>query len=468
MLFSSMLFLWAFLPAVFVLERICRLLGKNRASNVFLLVASLIFYAWGEPVYVLLMLASITINWAGGLLVARAEGGRRKLALACTVIVDLGLLGWFKYAGMFVLAINVCTGLQVPDPHVSLPIGISFFTFQAISYVVDVYRGTPVQRNWGKLALYISFFPQLIAGPIVQYTDILEALENREVSTKLTAQGLRRFAYGLAKKVLIANTCGALADAILSLGADNTSSAYAWLFALAYAMQIYYDFSGYSDMAIGLGKMFGFNFKENFSLPYLSTSISEFWRRWHISLGSWFRTYVYIPLGGNRKGTGRTYLNLFIVFLLTGIWHGASLSFLLWGVWHGLFIVVERWRLGKALAKVPVLAYLYTALVVLIGWVLFRTESVDLTVTLVARMLQPWAYASSSMPVAGLVSGRDAFTLVLAILGCGPLQLLAGKVSASKRWRCSWAEIAFLSATTVLVFASIAGSTYNPFIYFRF
>ena len=468
MLFSSMLFLWAFLPAVFVLERICRLLGKNRASNVFLLVASLIFYAWGEPVYVLLMLASITINWAGGLLVARAEGGRRKLALACTVIVDLGLLGWFKYAGMFVQAINVCTGLQVPDPHVSLPIGISFFTFQAISYVVDVYRGTPVQRNWGKLALYISFFPQLIAGPIVQYTDILEALENREVSTRLTAQGLRRFAYGLAKKVLIANTCGALADAILSLGADNTSSAYAWLFALAYAMQIYYDFSGYSDMAIGLGKMFGFNFKENFSLPYLSTSISEFWRRWHISLGSWFRTYVYIPLGGNRKGAGRTYLNLFIVFLLTGIWHGASLSFLLWGVWHGLFIVVERWRLGKALAKVPVLAYLYTALVILIGWVLFRTESVDLTVSLVTRMLQPWAYASSSMPVAGLVSGRGAFTLVLAILGCGPLQLLAGKVSASKRWRCSWAEIAFLSATTVLVFASIAGSTYNPFIYFRF
>ena len=468
MLFSSMLFLWAFLPVVFVLERICRLLGKNRASNVFLLLASLFFYAWGEPVYVLLMLASITVNWAGGLLVNRTEGGRRKLALACTVIVDLGLLGWFKYAGMFVRAINMCLGLQVPDPHVSLPIGISFFTFQAISYVVDVYRGTPVQGNWGKLALYISFFPQLVAGPIVQYADILDALENREVNTRLTAQGLRRLAYGLAKKVLIANSCGALADAILNLGADNTSGAYAWLFALAYAMQIYYDFSGYSDMAIGLGKMFGFNFKENFSLPYLSTSISEFWRRWHISLGSWFRSYVYIPLGGNRRGTARTYLNLFVVFLLTGIWHGASLSFLLWGVWHGLFIVVERWRLGKALAKVPVLAYLYTALVVLIGWVLFRTESMGLTVSLVTRMLQPWAYASSSMPIAGLMSGRDVFMLALAVLCCGPLQLLAGKVSASRRWRCSWAEIAFLTATTLLVFASIAGSTYNPFIYFRF
>lgn len=339
MVFSSIVFLWVFLPLVFVIN----LFMAGRLSNVFLLLASLIFYAWGEPQLVVLMMASILVNWLAGKLIGK-YGGHKKGILAAAVVIDLSLLGYFKYAGFLAGAVNTLAGgtvIRVPD--IRLPIGISFFTFQAISYVADVYRGeTQAQDKLVNTALYISFFPQLIAGPIVRYHDINLQLENRHITWEKVAEGFRRFVYGLSKKVLISNVLGACTDQIYALEPGAITGAMAWLAAVCYMFQIYYDFSGYSDMAIGLGKMFGFDFPENFNYPYISHSVREFWRRWHISLSTWFREYVYIPLGGNRKGNRRTYVNLLIVFFLTGLWHGAGWNYILWGLYHGFFLVIER------------------------------------------------------------------------------------------------------------------------------
>ena len=325
MLFSSMIFLWLFLPAVLI---ICRFL-KLRQQNVFLLLASLLFYAWGEPRYVLLMLVSIGLNWGTGILLERFPE-RKKAVLWTSVALNLSLLGYFKYLGLLVRTLNhLLRGRELEIPQIALPIGISFFTFQALSYVIDVYRGEcRAQKNILDLALYISFFPQLIAGPIVKYRDVNDQIRNRTITPEKTAQGIRRFIYGLAKKVLVSNVLAQSADLIFALDMQEMTGTLAWMAAILYTFQIYYDFSGYSDMAIGLGKMFGFTFNENFNYPYMSLSIREFWRRWHISLSTWFREYVYIPLGGNRRGTVRTYVNLGIVFLLTGIWHGASYNFI--------------------------------------------------------------------------------------------------------------------------------------------
>ena len=340
MVFSSAIFLQMFLPITFILNWII----PQKCSNILLLIASMIFYAWGEPKFVFLMVALIAFNWGEGKAVENNNGIKKKVVLTIGVLINLLALGYYKYIGFLASIINKILGSNaVPIPNVALPIGISFFTFQAISYLVDVYRGeTKASPKLVNVALYISFFPQLIAGPIVKYRDINKQIENRSVTWEGVAVGFKRFIYGLAKKVLISNVLGMCVDTIYTYEVAQIDWKAAWIGALAYTFQIYYDFSGYSDMAIGLSKMFGFEIPENFNYPYMSKSITEFWRRWHISLGSWFREYIYIPLGGNRKGVVRTYANLAVVFFLTGLWHGADFSFVLWGLYHGFFSIIER------------------------------------------------------------------------------------------------------------------------------
>ena len=362
-------------------------------------------------------------------------------------------------------------GERFAIPLIALPIGISFFTFQAMSYIVDVYRrDCNVQKSILHLALYISFFPQLIAGPIVRYRDINEQITNRTVTSEKFADGIRRFIYGLAKKVLMSNTLAKSADLIFALDVNELTGGLAWLAAILYTFQIYYDFSGYSDMAIGLGKMFGFDFNENFNYPYTSLSIREFWRRWHISLSTWFREYVYIPLGGSRKGQIRTYINLGIVFLLTGIWHGASYNFVFWGIYHGAFLIVERIGLGKFLEKHKVLAGIYTFLAVVLGWVLFRIESMRQIWHFGKRILLPWMYGSSHYSIWEFIDGYTIFMLVCAAVGMGIIQRLMQKqipVLVSK-WRFSVLELMYCAMLLILCISALASNTYNPFIYFRF
>lgn len=340
MVFSSLTFLCIFLPVVLALYY---LLPTLRIRNVLLIIVSLLFYAYGEPVYVLLMIASIIINYIFGRLLGTENKKKRQWILAIAVIINIGLLVVFKYLDMMVQTINQLSGSEIPLAGLALPIGISFFTFQALSYVIDVYRReVEPQKNLWNVMLYISFFPQLIAGPIVKYHDIQEQIDNRNTDVKEIAEGLRRFIIGLSKKVLISNTMAVTADALFAAGAGELNILSAWIAAIAYMLQIYFDFSGYSDMAIGLGHMFGFRFLENFRYPYISSNIQEFWRRWHISLSTWFKEYLYIPLGGNRKGKARTCLNKMIVFFSTGLWHGANWTFVLWGLWHGVFLLFEQ------------------------------------------------------------------------------------------------------------------------------
>ena len=460
MIFSSPIFLLLFLPVVFLVNRFL----KTKWSNIFLLLASLFFYAWGEPVFVLLMISSILVNWFCGLRIG--HGSARKLWLALAVVFDLGMLGVFKYAGFFARILqNVFRSLAIP--RIALPIGISFFTFQAISYVVDVYRGnTEASSSLINTALYISFFSQLIAGPIIKYKDINRQIERRFLSRTGTAVGFRRFIYGLAKKVLISNTLGLCADTVFAYQHTQIDPLAAWVGALTYAFQIYYDFSGYSDMAIGLGKMFGFDYPENFNYPYLSASVSEFWRRWHISLGSWFREYLYIPLGGNRKSNFRTYLNLAVVFLLTGLWHGADFSFVLWGAYHGFFTIVEHLGLKKPLEKCKPAGVLYCFLVVMFGWVLFRADNTSYALHYLLKMLLPWRYQPATIPYWYYLNHKTIFCFIAAVLGAGLLKKLPARLA--NRWRGSIPEAIWCVALLVLCIASLAGSTYNPFIYFQF
>ncbi len=474
MLFSSMVFVWIFLPVVLAGSFLLR---KPRFVNPFLVLASLFFYAWGEPVNVLLMLFSIVLNYCAGRLLARFEKNDpyevKKLILTLDIVLNLALLAYFKYLGLLVEGINAVLSLlrggALAVPSVALPIGISFFTFQALSYVVDVYRGqVPAQKKLINVALYISFFPQLIAGPIVRYREINDQIEDRRVTWDGFALGIRRFIYGLSKKVLIANVLARGADALYKLDIKNVTGGMAWLAAILYTFQIYYDFSGYSDMAIGLGRMFGFRFSENFNYPYLSRSIREFWRRWHISLSAWFREYVYIPLGGNRRGRARTYLNLLIVFLLTGVWHGAGLSFILWGLYHGFFSVLERLGLGKALKKLGALGWLYAFLVVVFGWVLFRVEDVPAALQLMGRMLTPWRCTATRLYLYDYISRHMVMLLPLAFLGMGPLQALGEKTGLAAKWKYSWIETVYCGALLALCIGALASSSYNPFIYFKF
>ena len=357
MYFSSMTFLWIFLPATLLLYLLAERFQRIALENFVLLSASLIFYAWGEPFYIFLLLFSVLMNYVFGRLLEAERPRFRKWILACGVLSNLGLLAFFKYFNFFAGYINRFLGQDaVPLSEFTLPLGISFYTFQAMSYVIDVYRKeVTAQRNFFSLLLYISLFPQLVAGPIVKYKDIEEQIKYRTKTDAKRAYGVKRFIYGLGKKVLISNVMGKYVDMVLAFETKQLSTGLMWLVMIMYAFQIYYDFSGYSDMAIGLGSMFGFDFKENFHYPYISKSVREFWTRWHISLSTWFKEYVYIPLGGNRNGKWRTYRNLFLVFLLTGFWHGAGLNFVFWGIFHGCFMVLERIGFGKECDKKSVL-----------------------------------------------------------------------------------------------------------------
>lgn len=469
MVFSSMVFLWIFLPIVFVLSLVIR---KPKYQNILLLIASLIFYAWGEPYYIVLLLVSILMNWIFGLLIAKYHS-RAKLFLILAIVGNLGLLGYFKYADFIINTFNhVIPGLNLAFAEISLPIGISFFTFQAMSYIIDLYRGEiKVQKNLLYLALYISFFPQLIAGPIVKYRDIESQIENRKVTVSGMTSGMRRFIYGLGKKVIISNLIAEACDNLFEMDLNQMTGGMAWLCAITYTLQIYYDFSGYSDMAIGLGRMFGFEFLENFNYPYISSSIREFWRRWHISLGSWFRDYLYIPLGGNRKGKVRTYLNNLIVFFCTGLWHGASWNFVGWGLYHGLFIILERLGLGRVLDKSKILSRVYTMIVVMVGWVFFRAEDMELGLAITRRMFLPWMYTNTDAILGTLVGTQATIAIILGIVGCGILQAVfsTGKrKELAVRWKGSTAEAVWCGMVLFASIVLLANNTYNPFIYFRF
>jgi len=458
MTFSSAAFLFLFLPLVFGLYQI---LPGLRAKNILLAVFSVLFYAFGEPVYVILLLFSVTVNY----FLARAlSGPRPKIVLAAAVIVNVLLLGVFKYAAFLAETLNLLPGAALPVPQIVLPIGISFYTFQILSYIVDVYRGeTRVQKNYWDLLFYISFFPQLIAGPIVKYHDIDAQIGARTASAEKCADGICRFTVGLAKKMLLANACGMIADT--AFGAQNPGTALAWLGAFAYCLQIYHDFSGYSDMAIGLGAMFGFDIPENFRHPYASGSIKEFWRRWHISLSTWFKEYIYIPLGGSRVSRGKTYRNKLIVFFTTGLWHGASWNFVLWGLWHGAFSILEDFLKPQSKKWLAVLWRPVTLFAVLFGFVLFRAETLPDALSYLAAMFTA-APAASPILLARSLSGYNiAILIAAAALSLPVIPALSRKMPAKARGilRCSGTAVLFTASVM-----SLASSTFNPFIYFRF
>lgn len=464
MVFSSMVFLCIFLPVVFLLHL---LLPGIRAKNGMLLLASLAFYAYGEPVYVILMIASAFVNYLSALLIGKNPAGK-KAVMAVNVILNLGVLVLFKYTGFLAESVNTIFGTAIPVPSIRLPIGISFFTFQAMSYVIDVYRGvTGAQKNFGKVLLYISFFPQLIAGPIVKYHDIAQEIENRTQTVDGVTDGIRRFVVGLSKKVLISNTVGLVADTLFAADVSGLNAAAAWIGAVSYMLQIYFDFSGYSDMAIGLGEMFGFHFKENFNYPYISGSIREFWRRWHMSLSGWFQEYLYIPLGGSRKGKIRTVINKFIVFLCTGIWHGANVTFLFWGLYHGCFLMLEeivpaiREEGGKVKSFFQ---HVYTLLVVLIGFVFFRADSMHQGAAWIKTMFTGFGSNTAAMSLAlEQLTPLYLVTAAVGIVACCPVKMLVKKGRAY--------EAVTAAGSLVLLFLcmlSLASGTYNPFIYFRF
>ena len=464
MVFSSLLFMFVYLPVVLAVYY----LVPRRWRNLWLFIVNLVFYAWGEPVYVLLMLFSICINYATGILVERHRDRRKKAKaiLIADIVVNLAMLGFFKYYNLFAATLSAIPGLRIPKLDLALPIGISFYTFQTMSYPIDVYRGdAAVQRSFISFGTFVALFPQLIAGPIVRYKDIADQLGFRAGNIDQFASGVRRFTVGLAKKVLLANNIGMLWDLIKARSAPELTVLGAWMGILAFSMQIYFDFSGYSDMAIGLGRMLGFEFLENFNYPYISKSITEFWRRWHISLGTWFRDYVYIPLGGNRRGTGRQFLNLLIVWALTGFWHGANWTFLCWGLYYALFLMLEKAFLLKKLEKLPALGTVYALLVVICGWVLF-----DLPGLADAGRYYAAMFGGAG---GGLASAADLFylknyalTLCVGVLACLPC------------WKTLYARLAprpkavltpvLLAAALVLSTAYLVAGTYNPFLYFIF
>ncbi len=461
MVFSSLTFLWIFLPVVLIIYYV----SKERFYNIILLLASLVFYAWGEPFYVLIMLASILFNYVSGLTLNSKKHAR--LFLTIGIIGNLAILGYYKYADFFVLNFNALTGLYIPAPGVALPIGISFYTFQSISYLVDIYRRevTP-QKNIIKMGLFISLFPQLIAGPIIKYHDINAQIDARRISLNKFNAGVYRFIIGLSKKVLIANVAAKASDGIFALPQDQFGTATAWIGIFAYTLQIYFDFSGYSDMAIGLSKMFGFELKENFNYPYVSHSIKEFWRRWHISLSTWFKEYLYIPLGGNRKGEARTYINLLIVFFTTGLWHGASWNFVVWGMYHGFFLVLERaFPLEKKL-KFNFVRNTYALFVVMVGWVLFRAETLTQAMWYLKKMFSFSAGAEALV----YLTNEMLLIFLIGFLASGFLQkihLFANKNSVYRKIFYIVRPI-FLCLFLFLSVLYMANNTYNPFIYFRF
>ena len=457
MLFSSIPFLFYFLPVVLILYAI----SPKKLKNFTLLVCSLVFYAWGEPRLVVLMLATVLIGYILGLLTERFPK-YKKVFLALSLTLSLGFLGYYKYVDFFITNINSITGLSIPLLKVALPIGISFYTFQLLSYNVDVYRGNvPAQKNFIDLAAYIALFPQLIAGPIVRYSDVAAQLKYRTHTWDKTAQGVRRFVLGLAKKILIANALGELCDIFRATG--DQSVLYFWMYAVGFSLHIYFDFSGDSDMAIDLGKIFGFDFLENFNYPFISKSATEFWRRWHMSLGSWFRDYVYIPMGGSRVKKWRMFFNIFTVWMLTGFWHGAAWNFIIWGLYFAILLVVEKVFLLKYLNRSKVLSHVYLLLAVVISFVIFNA----------VNMTEAFQYIGGMFGAGGipLVSAEALYYLrsyavifLIAIIGATPIPKLAiGKIKAVE-----YVEPVFLLVLLVLVTAYLVDGSFNPFLYFRF
>lgn len=466
MVFSSTIFLCVYLPLVLLGYYIC----PKKGRNLFLLIVSLVFYAWGEPKYVFLMIFSILVNYIFGRLMDkhRENKKRLKLMLVLSVVIDIGLLSVFKYTDFIITNVNAIFGANFDLLNIALPIGISFYTFQAMSYTIDVYRNdVRVQKNLIDFGMYITMFPQLIAGPIVRYADVQDQLADRSVTTADFSEGIMRFVVGLGKKVLLANQMGAVWSDIYALGGD-VSALMAWTGAIAYTFQIYFDFSGYSDMAIGLGRMFGFKFPENFRYPYQSVSITDFWRRWHITLSTWFKEYLYIPLGGNRRGLARQALNLLIVWSLTGFWHGAGWNFVLWGLYYFVILFIEKLFLLKALDKLPkFFRHVYALLLIIIGWVIFASDDVS--------VLLP--FLGSMFGANGAIGGMDVYTLltkaVLLIICCIASTELPKKLFLSAAGAMN--EKAAFTLKSVLTIALLAlsmilliGDSYNPFLYFRF
>lgn len=496
MLFSSMIFLWIFIILLIGIYYSFNIIpfknNKNRtkAKNITLLIFSLIFYAWGGFYYVFIMISSIILNFFGGYLLSEkvANPKRRKALFIAVIVANVGILFFFKYFNMLVVVIEsfmqigdgilkVFNGLLTMEgtgalglKEIVLPIGISFFTFQSLSYVIDVYqKKVGVQKNIFDFALYVSLFPQLIAGPIVKYSDIDLQLHDRTETLDSFTYGIRRFSYGLGKKVIISNTFAEVADSIWALETNSLGSLVAWFGIIAYAIQIYFDFSGYSDMAIGLGKIFGFTFKENFNYPYTSLSVQEFWRRWHISLSTWFREYIYIPLGGNRKGKKRTYLNLFIVFLLTGIWHGANFTFIFWGIYYAIFLIIERLFLGDLLNKnrFKFFNWIYMFLVILIGWVFFRAENIMQAFEYLKQM---FSFGGSQHSITTYLSTEILLMLIIGVGLAGFVQrkiIIRYKTINNNRFVIV-ADFVFQMLIVIFCIMALIGGTYNPFIYFQF
>ncbi len=461
MVFSGLPFLFFFLPVVLIVNKLL----PRRWKNIFLLCISLAFYGWGEPVYILVMLLSIAVDYINGRLVERwrEDGRRARLAVGMSVFFNLGILIFFKYWDFVASNINALTGLTLPVLGLPLPIGISFYTFQTMSYTIDVYRRTaPVQKDPVAFGTYVTLFPQLIAGPIVRYSTVAAQLEHREETLDMFSSGIVRFTVGLGKKVLLANAVGRLWDAMAA--GESPTMAGAWLGLAAYAFQIYFDFSGYSDMAIGLGRMFGFDFLENFNYPYISLSVVDFWKRWHISLTSWFREYVYFPLGGNRVSRGRWILNILTVWVLTGVWHGAGWNFLLWGLYYAFWMLAERLFLGKWLEKLPkALRHIYTMVIVLVGWALFAVEDLG----------RLGAYLRACFGGAALWDGAAGYYLrtylPLLVILCAATTPLGKRLFEHIPERVKGVLTPVLVAITlVLCTASLVDASYNPFLYFRF
>ena len=464
MVFSSLMFLFAYLP----ITLLAYYLVPRQGRNIFLFIVNLIFYGWGEPKLVLLMVFNIFFNYIGGWLVDkyRADAKKKKLFLILTCVLDIGILAVFKYTGMITETLNMLPFLNIPELQISLPIGISFYTFQTMSYVIDVYRDdAPVSKNFINFGTYVALFPQLIAGPIVRYRDVAEQLVNRRETLEMFTRGVKLFMVGLAKKVIIANTMGTLTTNIFAT-TDENGVVGTWVGMIAYTFQIYFDFSGYSDMACGLGNMLGFEFLKNFNYPYIAKSITDFWRRWHISLSTWFKEYVYIPLGGNRKGVKRQILNLLIVWGLTGLWHGAAYNFVLWGLYYGLLLILEKFVLKKFLDRLPsFVQHIYTLFIVIIGWGLFYFSDVG---QLGEFMVDLFNFGNG-------ICGNQAFNLIMSNL---PMLIIAAVASTPlaamlynrfEHTRFMWIpETLYCMGILVVSTASLVNQSYNPFLYFRF
>lgn len=464
MVFSSLVFMFAYLP----ITLLAYYLVPRQGRNIFLFIVNLIFYGWGEPRLVLLMVFNIFFNYIGGWLVDkyRADAKKKKLFLILTCVLDIGILAVFKYTGMITETLNMLPFLNIPELQISLPIGISFYTFQTMSYVIDVYRDdAPVSKNFINFGTYVALFPQLIAGPIVRYRDVAEQLVNRRETLEMFTKGVKLFMVGLAKKVIIANTMGTLTTNIFAT-TDENGVVGTWVGMIAYTFQIYFDFSGYSDMACGLGNMMGFEFLKNFNYPYIAKSITDFWRRWHISLSTWFKEYVYIPLGGNRKGVKRQILNLLIVWGLTGLWHGAAYNFVLWGLYYGLLLILEKFVLKKFLDRLPsFVQHIYTLFIVIIGWGLFYFTDVG----------QLGEFMADLFNFGNGICGDQAFNLIMSNL---PMLIIAAVASTPlatmlytrfEHTRFMWIpETLYCMGVLAVSTASLVNQSYNPFLYFRF